>query len=397
MNPNTHYAETAAHSVIRTFSTTAFKIPGTLLGAVTVPDFRNRKEKFTRWHYWWQAHFLDNIIDAAHRAHTHQDTDTAHQHLHRAHALLRGIQVRNFSTYINNYYDDMAWLALATQRLNALSYQLTGTGSPQAQDAGTTLYRQLTRSIDQKLGGGAYWSKARDFKNTPANAPIALAFTRAHRHQEASQLINWLHANLWDPTQNVYLDGISLKGNQPTLETGRYSYNSGPVLGALIELPETYASTLNFNRTTHIHHIIEGVFTHYTTTFTDNNGNPRTVLASGGTGDGGLFPGILARYLALATRSELLSPDDKQRIAHLLTESAEITWAGRREFDPDLPMSTPGIDPTSILGTPTTLFSPNITHHISDIHQPGAPLELSNQLTSWMILEAAATLTHPES
>lgn len=392
MSSHKAYAATAAHSVLRTFTAKAARIPGTLLGAVHVPDFRSRKEKFAHWHYWWQAHFIDCILDAGFRAHRDGNPEEAIDLLKQAKAVLRGVQLRNFGTYINDYYDDMAWMTLAVERINELSLLLTGKGSTTAQDAGTALYKQLTKAVDSAHGGGAYWSKARDFKNTPANAPIALAFVRAHREAEAVELLNWMHATLWDGADSVYLDGLSLRGKDPVIENGKYSYNAGPVLGALIELSDEAASTLNFDRVGHIHEIINGVFSHFTSEFTDGDGVTRLVLTSGGGGDGGLFPGILARYLALAAHSPLVTSDDAARIKSLLGETAEVIWEGRREFDPDLPMSTPGIDPTSILGKAVALFSPDITRHVSDVLRPGAPAELSNQLTAWMTLEAAATL-----
>jgi len=38
-------------------------LPGTQLGVVAWPAAR-RYRTFGIWHYWWQAHLLDNLVDA---------------------------------------------------------------------------------------------------------------------------------------------------------------------------------------------------------------------------------------------------------------------------------------------------------------------------------------------
>ncbi|HEX7428885.1 MAG TPA: fructose-bisphosphate aldolase, partial [Mycobacterium sp.] len=40
-----------------------WQLPGTQLGVVAWPPTR-RDRWFGTWHYWWQAHLLDNLVDA---------------------------------------------------------------------------------------------------------------------------------------------------------------------------------------------------------------------------------------------------------------------------------------------------------------------------------------------
>ncbi|MDO4917226.1 MAG: hypothetical protein Q3974_06360 [Rothia sp. (in: high G+C Gram-positive bacteria)] len=119
-------AELAARSVVRLFGKRAFGVPNTLLGVVQAPESRTLSARFTQWHYWWQAHFLDCAIDASLRAHRHLDSTKATEWFETAQKILRGIHTRNFNVWTNSYYDDMAWLALAAGRLNALSEVLNG-------------------------------------------------------------------------------------------------------------------------------------------------------------------------------------------------------------------------------------------------------------------------------
>ena len=392
-----HAAAVAARSVVRHFGRRAFGIPGTLIGAVQVPDNRTRVQRFAHWHYWWQAHFLDCAVDAGFRRLREGNTESAQAWLGKAQEIQRGIVTRNFGTVINDFYDDMAWLTLALGRLNALHRALHGVGSISTQDAGVTLYNQLTDAIDDSLGGGVFWSKKRDFKNTPATAPTALALVRAHRGDEAAPLLNWLGENLWDDDNSAYLDGIRITGTNESgafdtaVERALYSYNSGPVLSALLELEPTDDLPLWRYRTEHAADIIGGVAHHFTCDFNDD-GTAIRVLTTKGSGDGGLFTGILARNLADTSTNPELDAASRATARELVLNTARILWEGRREFDPDLPLNEFGIDVNEIRGESIALFSPDVTAHTSESLVPGRAVELSSQLQAWMILEAAARI-----
>lgn len=392
-----HAAAVAARSVVRHFGRRAFGVPGTLIGAVQVPDNRTRVQRFAHWHYWWQAHFLDCAVDAGFRRLREGNTESAQAWLDKAQHIQRGIIIRNFGTVINDFYDDMAWLTLALGRFNALHTAVHGIGSISTQDTGITLYNQLTNAIDDSLGGGVFWSKKRDFKNTPATAPTALALVRAHRGREAAPLLNWLGENLWDEDNSAYLDGIRITGKdtsgafETNIERALYSYNAGPVLSALLELEPSDDITLWRDRAEHAADIIGGVFKHFTREF-DDDGTTVRVLTTDGSGDGGLFTGILARNLADASVHPALDENAKKAARDLVLNTARILWDGRREFDPDLPLNEFGVDVTEIRGESIALFSPDVTRHTSETLVPGRAIELSSQLQAWMILEAAARI-----
>ncbi|MBM7052201.1 glycoside hydrolase family 76 protein [Rothia sp. ZJ1223] len=399
------YSDLAARSVMHHFGTRVLGVPGTLLGKVVAPDRRSRGDKFKHWHYWWQAHFLDNAVDAGFRCLRAHQREDAHQWLQRAQALQRGITARNFGTVINDYYDDMAWLTLALERMNRLHLALHGTGDVRAQDAAVTLYTQLTEACNDELGGGAFWSKARDFKNTPATAPIALAFARAHRLEDAAELLGWLRTRLWDADEGIYRDGLRMIGGSvesTRLESAAYSYNSGPVLAATLALAAQVSERVRpveagdigslQDAREHARAIVEGVARQFTQPF-DTGAETVQVLKTFGDGDGGLFTGILTRYLAEAARSPLVDEQTRTLARTLVCDTARVLWMGRREFDPNLQVNLAGVDVTEIQGESVALFSPNPVEHASDALVPGARVELSPQLQAWMIFEAAATLS----
>ena len=66
------------------------------------------------------------MIDAGQRHLREGDMTAAQEQLHRARALLRGINMRNYGRFANDYFDDMAWLTLAVDRMNSFCIDLTG-------------------------------------------------------------------------------------------------------------------------------------------------------------------------------------------------------------------------------------------------------------------------------
>jgi predicted alpha-1,6-mannanase (GH76 family) len=93
-------------------------------------------------------------------------------------------------------------------------------------------------------------------------------------------------------------------------------------------------------------------------------------------GDGGLFAGILARYLALAAL-QLPSGEAASAARSLVLTSADACWAGAVEAPGGPMFSADWAKPAPALLIPT-----------------GNPArDLSVQLGAWLLFEAAATLT----
>lgn len=354
LTPPNARAQLAAESVTTAFGGRLLGMPGTHLASVTHPG-----RPGGTWHYWWQAHYLDCLVDAAVRE--GGEDDGAHRR--RAHHLLRGIQLRNGFRWTNSYYDDMAWLALASSRL----------GSPPA-----SLGRALESAHTANLGGGLYWNTARDFKNTPATAPAALFFAGHSERDRAQQLVEWLYARLWDAESGLFFDGIRLRDGREVTERAIYTYNQGPVLGALLSL----GGEQNLDRATDLVRAVKGGLT-----------LPNGALRTHGAGDGGLFTGILVRYLALAATADL--PDGVRGTAgNMITTTADALWAGRTERVLDV---NSGWTPSRMLagfGTGPGDRRRTFLVFPSSAEEPHAagPVQLSTQLQAWMIFEAAARL-----
>lgn len=385
-------ADKAAHSVRELFAGRALGVPGTLLGAPAHPRPTSPKAP---WHYWWQAHLLDALVDAGLR---HLDDPARARRFRReGHRLLRGITLRSGGRVTHNsYYDDMAWLLLAVGRLAELDRALTGRPDVACLDAGSALLARLERGHTGDLGGGVFWNTRHDVKNTASSAPTALGFVRTHRREQAGAVLDWLRATLWDPERKVFHDGLQLvaagSGTEVTRRDERlFSYNSGPVLGLLLELADAPGTgeqdRADLLRTAA--DVVAGAAQEYGR---DLDGRP--VLRTHGGGDGGLFSGILARYLSDAALHPGLSAAARRTAAALVTGTADALWAGRREFDPAVDFNAPPTAPAAA-GETVAIFSPDPARHADESQRPGVPVELSTQVQAWTVLEAAARLARP--
>jgi predicted alpha-1,6-mannanase (GH76 family) len=360
-------ADEAAAAVVGQFGRRLLGLPGTRLGAVRSPQ-RAPLYLGRPWHYWWQAHFIDCLVDAGRRelaSGLHYDGGYGPSAGALAGRVLGTVRLRNRLQFANSYFDDMAWLALAADRLDALA---AAAGKPRRRSlqAAAALLPRLESAHTPDLGGGLFWSTQRDFKNTPATAPAALYFARKGQRQRARELLEWLDAHLYDTGRQLYQDGIRTAGGRQTLVPDLYTYNQGPVLGALLEL----GTAEDMRRAAEV---IQGVAGSLTRQLP---GGP--VLLTHGSGDGGLFTGILARYLALAAAAEGLPAGARQVAGALVARTAQAFWDGR-SFRPHR-------------AGEALVFSADPAVPAGASHPAGAPVELSTQLQAWMTLEAAATL-----
>ncbi|WP_336716105.1 glycoside hydrolase family 76 protein [Arthrobacter sp. USHLN218] len=360
-------ADEAADAVIRHFGYRLFGLPFTHIGAVRRPAAGIWP--FGRpWHYWWQAHFLDCLVDAGWRElerGQHYQGGVGLSAGALGARLLRTIRLRNLLRFTNSYYDDMAWLALAAGRLDALAE--AARKPRRCNRAALRALRPALESAHTKdLGGGLFWSTQRDFKNVPATAPAALFFARSGQRERAEELVDWLREKLYDGGAGLYLDGLRLRGDEAVLVSDIYTYNQGPVLGALLELGRPQDLD-------HAAALVDAVAGRLTVRHED-----RPVLRTHGDGDGGLFTGILARYLALAANSARLPEATRTLARSLVANTADAFWAGRRI--------------ENHRSWEVLVFAKDPVLPAKSSYPPGEPVELSTQLQAWMVLEAAAAL-----
>ena len=233
-----------------------------------------------QFHYWWQAHATDTLLDG-------YELTGEQGYLNQVGALRVGLLRRNGGDLINDYYDDMLWMGLAMLR----AYHLTGQKHLFGARRGTLgrYCRRMERCIWRHL-----WRKSQlDYKNAPANGPAVILAARLYQITGdpeylswAEKIYTWLEGTLLDPETNLIWDGVNQRGDGRIDKNWLFTYNQGTYIGAGVALWEAtgeaeYLEKAGRNVVAALAH------------FTKDDG----IFHRSGQGDGGLFVGILIRYL----------------------------------------------------------------------------------------------------
>ena len=295
-------------------------------------------------HYWWMAHAMDALLDAFER-----DGDAAH--LDRARVLVEAVRRQNGGGITNDFYDDMAWMALACLRAHGLC---------PVQDWGfkavaLELWADIQTGWNDHCGGGIAWRKPQpDYKNAPANAPVAILAARLYTRfgdgrdlEWAQRIWAWLEANLIDPESHIVWDGMNREGDGRVDRDWLFTYCQGVTVGAALELHRATGEGRLLECARSVAHAARARW---------------PLLPEEGEGDGGLFKGILVRYFA-----EWLLASRDEAVLAWLRDNART--ALERGVD----------DGTGLAGRDWR-------------HPPAYPLDLSAALSGAMLFEAMAKL-----
>ncbi|NIG54495.1 glycoside hydrolase family 76 protein [Chitinophaga sp. Cy-1792] len=273
--------------------------------------FNQNNNGNTTFNYWPNAHALDVLVDAYIRT-----GDAAIKT--RMDDLLAGMKVKNGNTYINYFYDDMEWMTLACLRA------FEATGDTKYKDVAVLLWNDIKGGWDAVWGGGIHWNKdfSKNYKNTPANAPAVIIAARMYAITQqpddiawAKKIYDWEKAVLVDPVSGLVWDGINQDGSGNVVKNWNFTYNQGVFIGAGVEL---YKLT---GQATYLNDALKTANNALGGTFTKSN-----ILNSEGNGDGGLFKGILVRYLMLLITDGSISSTDAAKFASFLQLNAETLW-----------------------------------------------------------------------
>ncbi|GAA3951649.1 glycoside hydrolase family 76 protein [Gordonia caeni] len=346
-------------------------VPGTRIGVSSWPPvgrFGSAARLKASWNYWWQAHLVDVLVDAA----VLGDPRAARE----ATALVRGIRIRNIGRWTNEYYDDMAWLALALERADR--------HLPRSRHRGglRTFTRVLSDAWTPDLGGGIPWRTTDHFFNVPANGPAGIFLARRGHVERAVQTADWIDRTLLLPS-GLIADGfwVESDGGRRDVDTV-YAYCQGVTLGLLLECYRLTRAPRHLERLTRLLGAVE------------ERCAVDGVLTGHGGGDGGLFSGILARYLALiATDLPRGTPGAdglRARAGALVRTSADSAWAHRAQHD-GLPVFGPDWSTQATVPGADGAGAAFVGGAVRSSSTPER--DLSVQIAGAMLMTAAASVT----
>jgi predicted alpha-1,6-mannanase (GH76 family) len=194
-------------------------------------------------------------------------------------------------------------------------------------------------------------------------------------------MADWIDDTLIDPDTHLVFDGIKAG----SLVRAQYTYCQGVVLGLETELA---ARTQDERHAPRVHRLVAAV---------DEHVAPAGVLRGAGGGDGGLFAGITARYLALvATTLPGESAADaaaRETAREIVLASAQSAWNNRQSVQ-GLPLFGPFWDRPAELPTAGGQQAEFVEGAVTESEI--AERDLSVQLSGWMLMEAAHAVTNNE-
>ena len=302
----------------------------------------------TIFHYWWMAHAVDVLVDGLLRTGDERYTK-------RLAALHKGLLHRNGGVWPNELYDDMEWMALAWLR----AYQATQVEV--YKETALILWKDIQTGWNTHMDGGIAWQKSQlDYKNTPANAPAVILAARLYQVfgdakdlEWAKRIYHWLIDHLVDQETGFVWDGMNRSGDGTIDKDWKYTYNQGVFIGGAVELYRITNDQVYLNDA---NQTLRAAVKELSDVYTG-------VLPDEGNGDGGLFKGILIRYIG-----ELASVDlSATEAISFLKNNAELLWEKGKATD-------------------EALFGTNWTKSPSDV------ISLSSQLSGIMLLEKMAGL-----
>lgn len=225
------------------------------------------------------------------------------------------------TNYINDYYDDEGWWALAW--LDAWEW----TGNQEYLEMARYIFKDITTGWEETCGGGIFWKKGLGYKGTISNELTLLLAARLHLADTGTvhgkSCLQW-SLEIWDwmLSQNLInergqvQDGVGNRNGECRINPRIWTYNQGVILAGLVYLSEITKEKTYLN---HADHIAMAAITN----MVDDQG----VLVEKGcepdncNADAEQFKGIFMRHLALLNQYS-----HKQEYDEFVALNAQSIW-----------------------------------------------------------------------
>jgi predicted alpha-1,6-mannanase (GH76 family) len=268
---------------------------------------------------WWNsANAITTLADYSRMSGSHEFDSVFANTFSAAQEKSRG--------FLNRYYDDEGWWALAW--IDA--YDLTGDQRYLAM--AESIFADMAGGWDNTCAGGIWWSKDRTYKNAIANelflSVAAHLGSRAKSLRDRKQYLKWAtrewrwfsHSGMINPDHLVN-DGLDAKcvNNQKTT----WTYNQGVIVGALVE----FSRAGHTSRLLHTATVIAAAALS-APALVDAHGVLHEPCEPNCGGDGSQFKGIFVRNLRSLDEAAFLPPYHK-----FIFTNADSIWSGTRAPD----------------------------------------------------------------
>ncbi len=294
-----------ASSALAASPPTAPASPAFAAKAPTAHAIRQAVERLQSWYdpqtglwrttgWWNSANALTALINYSRATHTSRfDSVIANTYKANIH-----------SGFINRYYDDEGWWALAW--IDA--YDLTG--QRQYLQTAQHIFANMTTGWDTTCGGGLWWSKNRHYKNAIANelfmSVAAHLSNRALTAEERADYAAWANRE-WKwfrrsgMIEHTHLISDGLTSACQDNHKTKWTYNQGVLLGGLVALARHNHSRKPIRLA---HQIASAAIQHLSTP----NGILHEPCEPYCGADGSQFKGIFVRNLALLDEYQPFAP-----------------------------------------------------------------------------------------
>ena len=278
---------------------------------------------------WWNAgNAITTLVDAMRASGTHAEASVLANTFARAQVTVPKAQevgaldkMTGFPGFLNDYYDDEGWWALAW--VNA--YDLAG--KPEYLAMAASIFKDMSGGWDNTCGGGIWWSKQRSYKNAIANElffSVAASLARRASGEDKKAAAEWA-AKEWSWFRSTGMinrdhlvnDGLIIdKADGTCRNNGRtiWTYNQGVVLGGLTEW---YRTTHDESLLTEARVLADAGLAH----LTDENGILHDPCEPDCGADANQFKGIFVRNL-----SKLNSQVQESRYRAFFATNAASIW-----------------------------------------------------------------------
>jgi predicted alpha-1,6-mannanase (GH76 family) len=237
------------------------------------------------------------------------------------------------SNFLNDYYDDEGWWALAWIRAYDLTHQA------QYLDAAKTIFNDMSGGWDGTCNGGIWWSKAKTYKNAIANELFLEVSVRLHQRTPgdngAGSFLEWAQREWQWFNNSGMINGDNLVNDGLTsgcVNNGQtaWTYNQGVLIGGLVDLASVSGDNSLVARASAIAQASM-------TKLVDGNGVLREPCEPSCGGDGPQFKGVLMRHLG-----ELEARTGDATLRVFIEHNADWIWNANRNGQNQLGLSWSG-------------------------------------------------------